>query len=69
MAAQFFPAPRQAGERVEACARGMANASCAATTADRLCRDAGWNGASHQAMQTANGRTYLADVLCVRSGY
>jgi hypothetical protein len=69
MVSEFYPAPRQGGQRVLACPRGSATATCAAATADRMCRDAGWNGASHQTMQTANGRTYLADVLCVRSGY
>jgi hypothetical protein len=69
MASEYYPAPRQSGQRVEACRRGTATSSCAAATADRFCRDAGWNGASHQMMQSANGRTYLADVLCVRSGY
>lgn len=69
MAAEFFPAPRRGNQRVEACPRGNATAACAAENADRFCRSAGWNGASHQAIETANRRNYLADVLCVRSGY
>jgi hypothetical protein len=69
MAAEFFPMPRKGNQRVEACPRGSATAACAAENADRFCRSVGWNGASHQAIETANRRNYLADVLCVRSGY
>jgi hypothetical protein len=68
MAAEFHPAPRRGGQRVPACRRGAATKTCAAAAADRFCRDAGWTGASHQARQTVNDRTYLADVLCVGSG-
>lgn len=69
MAAEFYPAPRRGNQRVEACTRGSATAACAADTADRFCRDAGWRGSAREAMETVNRRVYLADVLCVRTGY
>jgi hypothetical protein len=69
MAAEFYPAPRRGNQRADACTRGSATATCAAETADRFCRDAGWNGSARQAMETVNGRAKLADVLCVRTGY
>lgn len=69
MAAEFYPAPRRGNQRVQACDRGSATASCAAETADRFCRAAGWNGSARQAMETVNRQVYLADVLCVRAGY
>ena len=69
MASEFFPAPRRGNGRVLACATGTATATCAAQTADRFCVDAGWRGASHQLMETENRRVYLADVLCVRTGF
>ena len=52
-----------------ACARGSAAANCAAQTADNWCRSIGWNGSAREHMETVGGRVYLADVLCVRSGY
>ena len=52
-----------------ACARGAATANCAAQTADNWCRSIGWNGSAREHMETVGGRVYLADVLCVRSGY
>jgi hypothetical protein len=69
MASEFYPAPRLGGGRVEACPRSSATAACAADTADRFCRTAGWNGSARQLMETVNRRVYLADVLCVRSGF
>lgn len=74
MASEFFPAPREgrgsAAQRVLACTGvGSATANCAAQTADRFCRNNGWSGSAREMMETVNRRTYLADVLCVRSGY
>lgn len=68
MAAEFFPAPSRNGRRIEACERGQATARCAADTAARFCRERGWSGSSHQALETENRRVYLADTLCTRSG-
>ena len=70
MAAEFFPAPgNSAGRRVLACGYGSATANCAATTADNYCKSIGWAGSASQRMETVNGREYLADVLCTRTGY
>lgn len=69
MAAEFFTAPAEGGQRVRACSRGSASANCAAETADVFCRSRGWNGSAREAMQTVRRQVYLADVLCVRSGY
>jgi hypothetical protein len=69
MASEFFPAPRRGNSRVLACANGSATAACAAQTADRFCQDAGWRGSARELMETENRRVYLADVLCVRTGY
>jgi hypothetical protein len=69
MASEYFPAPTQRGSRVLACQSGNATARCAADTADRFCRSAGWAGSAYERMETVRGQNYLADVLCVRSGY
>ncbi len=71
MASEFFPAPRRgnSAQRVEACPGGSATANCASQSADRFCRSAGWNGSARELMETVNRRIYLADVLCVRSGF
>lgn len=73
MASEFFPAPRQGNNpnsnRVQACPSGNATTACASQNADRFCRSVGWNGSAHERMETVNRRIYLADVLCVRSGY
>jgi len=68
MAAEFYPRPMNGRERVPACARGTANASCAARTADEFCRGQGWTASAREAMETDNRRAYLADVLCTRTG-
>ena len=67
--AEFHTQPAERNYRVLACARGSATASCAAQTADTWCRSIGWNGSAREHMETISGRVYLADVLCVRSGY
>ncbi len=73
MASEYFPAPRQANRpnsaRVQACPGGNATSACASQNADRFCRSVGWNGSAYERMETVNRRIYLADVLCVRSGY
>lgn len=56
------------GQRIT-CPGGQATAACAKTTADKLCRSAGWNGSRNQTFQTVSGRNYIADVLCVRTGF
>lgn len=67
--AEFHTQPSQGNYRVLACTRGSATANCAAQTADTWCRSIGWNGSAREHMETVAGRIYLADVLCVRSGY
>lgn len=70
MASEFFPAPRQGNGRVLACPQSNSgSASCAAATADRFCQQRGWRGSARELMETENRRIYLADVLCVQSGY
>lgn len=68
MAAQFYPAPASNGYRVLACATGSATSNCAAATADRFCAAQGWRTSAREALQTVNGRVYLADVLCTNTG-
>ncbi|MBA3940048.1 MAG: hypothetical protein C0520_02430 [Sphingopyxis sp.] len=67
--AEFHTQPSERSARVLACARGSATANCAAQTADSWCRSIGWNGSAREHLETVSGRVYLADVLCVRSGY
>ena len=67
--AQFYTQPSMNGYRVESCPGGNASASCAARNADAFCRSVGWNGSAREHQETVRGRVYLADVLCVRSGY
>ena len=67
--AEFHTQPATGGRRVLACASGSATASCAARTADNWCRSIGWNGSAREHMETVAGREYLADTLCVRSGF
>ncbi|WP_428684634.1 beta/gamma crystallin-related protein [Sphingopyxis sp.] len=67
--AEFHTQPSQGRYRVLACTSGSSTANCAARTADTWCRSIGWNGSAREHMETVSGREYLADVLCVRSGY
>lgn len=67
--AEFHTQPGTGNYRVLACAGGSATAACAARTADTWCRSVGWNGSAREHMETIASRVYLADVLCVRSGY
>lgn len=67
--AEFHTQPAQGNRRLLACQSGSVTANCAAQTADNYCRSIGWNGSAREHMETVAGRVYLADVLCVRSGY
>lgn len=67
--AEFHTQPATGNFRVPACSSGSATAACAARTADNWCRSIGWNGSAREHMENIGGRVYLADVLCVRSGY
>lgn len=67
--AEFHTQPGTNGARTLACASGSSTANCAARTADSWCRTIGWNGSAREHMETVGNRVYLADVLCVRSGY
>lgn len=67
--AEFHTQPSTGGTRVLACTSGSSTAACAARAADNWCRTIGWNGSAREHMETVVGREYLADVLCVRSGY
>lgn len=67
--AEFHTQPGTGGYRVLACTSGSATANCAARTADSWCRSIGWNGSAREHLESVSGRVYLADVLCVRSGY
>lgn len=67
--AEFHTQPSTNGYRVLACTSGASTAACAARSADTWCRSIGWNGSAREHMETVNRREYLADVLCVRSGY
>lgn len=69
MASEYFPAPSTRGSRVLACRFGSATAQCAKNSANDFCRSAGWAGSAYQRIETVRGQNYLADVLCVRSGY
>lgn len=70
MSAEFFTAPGNAnGRRILSCSNNSGSANCAADTADRFCKSVGWNGSASQTQETVNGRIYLADVLCTRTGY
>ncbi|WP_432768548.1 MAG: beta/gamma crystallin family protein [Sphingopyxis sp.] len=67
--AEFHTQPATNGYRILACTGASATAACAARTADTWCRSIGWNGSAREHMETLGRRDYLADVLCVRSGY
>jgi len=68
MASEFFRAPESRGERILACRFGPETAACAADTANQFCRARGYVGAAFSRMETVRNRTFLADVLCSRSG-
>jgi hypothetical protein len=62
---QFWPAPEINRRRVDACPNGNnGNTRCAAETADRFCRFAGWRSATFHNQVSINRRWFLSDVLC-----
>jgi hypothetical protein len=61
MASEFFVAPDSGGARIEV----MAGTSEAMSVAARdFCRGRGWRMSPYARLQTVDGRTFLADVLC-----
>lgn len=67
--AEFHTQPSARGRRILACSSGSSTIHCAARTADDWCRSVGWGGSAREHMETVDRRIYLADVLCVRTGY
>ena len=67
--AEFHTAPQARGARILSCRNGNSTANCAARTADAYCVSIGWNGAAVENQETVGRDVYLADVLCVRSGF
>ena len=67
--AEFHTAPQTRGARILSCRNGNSTANCAARTADAYCVSIGWNGAAVENQETVGRDVYLADVLCVRSGF
>lgn len=66
---EYHTQPEVRGYRIPACSIGRLTASCAKRTADNYCRTRGWNGSAYRAQQPVGQRVFLADVLCVRSGF
>jgi len=62
MASEYFVAPDERGNRVEV-TPGTAEAM--SRRASEFCRARGWRSSQHGRLQTAAGKVYLADVLCV----
>jgi hypothetical protein len=67
--AEFHTEPQTRGYRIPACPVGRPTANCAARTADNYCRAIGWNGSAREHLQTVGRVVFLADVLCVKSGF
>ena len=63
VASEYFVAPERDGQRISVKDDGEAKKA-----ADALCRAAGWRGSRHEVVETVNGGTFLADVLCVQKG-
>ncbi len=62
---QYWPAPEINRRRVDACPNGQnGNSRCAAETADRFCRFAGWRSAQFHQQARISNRWFLSDVLC-----
>ena len=61
MASEFFVAPDTNGARIEVPA-GTSEAM--SVSARDFCRSRGWRYSVHARLQTLEGRTFLADVLC-----
>lgn len=62
LASEYFVSPEAGGIRVEV-TPGTAEAMT--RQAGEFCRTRGWRTSAHERLQTAGGRFYLADVLCV----
>jgi len=60
---EFFPAPMRNGQRIPCTG---SQSSCARQPANQFCRSVGWLIARTQAVETVNGRSVVADVLCAR---
>jgi hypothetical protein len=68
MTAEFFAMPADRGTRVPACPSSETpDPDCARDTAQQFCRGAGYSYVGNLAMETVEGRVYLADVLCKHS--
>jgi hypothetical protein len=61
LASEFFVVPAEGGSRIEVALKGKAPELGAAT---RFCRARGWRESAYERVQTVDGRTFLADVLC-----
>jgi len=61
LASEYFVIPSRGGARVEVAEKAPEAAS---RTATGFCREHGWRVSVHEAVQTVQGRTFLADVLC-----
>lgn len=65
MASEYFVAPDDRGARIEVSA-GTAEAM--SRRAQEFCRSRGWRTQAYARLQTLEGRTFLADVLCADAG-
>lgn len=65
MASEYFVAPEQGGNRVEV---QPGTGETMTQRATEFCRARGWRSSAHERLQSAGGRVYLADVLCVDNG-
>ena len=63
VASEYFVAPERDGQRI-----AVKDDDEAEKAANALCRAAGWRGSRHEVVETVNGATFLADVLCVQKG-
>lgn len=63
VASEYFVAPERDGRRI-----AVKDDDQAEDEADALCRAGGWRGSAHEVVETVNGATFLADVLCVQKG-
>ena len=63
VSSEYFVAPERDGRRI-----AVKDDDQAEKEADALCRAGGWRGSGHETVETVNGATFLADVLCVQKG-
>lgn len=61
LASEYFIAPDNAGNRILVASGKSEEAS---RLAEEFCRRRGWRTSTHERLQSIEGRTYLADVLC-----